>query len=48
VGNLDFGLIGLAIIGIFVISWSVSTLIYRRKHYDDLPVAGRLSPRSGG
>jgi high-affinity nickel-transport protein len=48
VGNLDFGLIGLAIIGIFVISWSVSTLIYRRKHYDDLPVAGRLSPGSGG
>ena len=48
VGNLDFGVIGLAIIGIFVISWGVSTLIYRWKHYDDLPVAGRLSPGSGG
>jgi high-affinity nickel-transport protein len=48
VGNLDFGVIGLAIIAIFVVSWSASTVIYRWKHYDDLPVAGRLSPGSRG
>ncbi len=34
--NLDFGLIGLAIIGIFVLSWGISTLIYRWKGYDAL------------
>ena len=48
VGNLDFGVIGLAIIAIFVVSWSASTLVYRWKHYDDLPVASRLSPGSRG
>lgn len=37
VGGLDFGLIGLAIIGIFVLSWGISTVIYRWKGYDDLP-----------
>jgi high-affinity nickel-transport protein len=37
VANLDFGLIGLAIIGIFVVSWTTSTLIYRWKGYDNLP-----------
>jgi len=47
VGNLDFGIIGLAIIGIFVVSWGASTLIYRWKRYDDLPVAGHLSPARG-
>ena len=38
VGGLDFGLIGFAIIAIFVVSWAISTLIYRWKGYDDLPV----------
>jgi high-affinity nickel-transport protein len=42
VRNLDFGLIGLAIIAIFVVSWTASTAIYRWKGYDDLPV--RRSP----
>jgi high-affinity nickel-transport protein len=37
VGQLDFGIIGLAIIVIFVASWAVSTAIYRWKGYDDLP-----------
>ncbi len=36
VTNLDFEVIGLAIIAIFVISWTLSTLIYRWKGYDDL------------
>ena len=40
VGNLDFEIIGFAIIGIFVVSWTVSTLIYRWKGYDDLPTQG--------
>jgi high-affinity nickel-transport protein len=42
VGNLDFSVIGVAIIAIFVVSWSASTIIYRWKRYDDLPVTGRL------
>jgi high-affinity nickel-transport protein len=37
VANLDFGVIGAAIIGIFVVSWTTSTLIYRWKGYDHLP-----------
>jgi nickel/cobalt transporter (NiCoT) family protein len=37
VANLDFGLIGFAIIAIFVVSWTASTLIYRWKGYDQLP-----------
>ena len=37
VANLDFGVIGTAIIGIFVVSWTTSTLIYRWKGYDQLP-----------
>jgi nickel/cobalt transporter (NiCoT) family protein len=38
VASLDFGLIGIAIVAIFVASWIISTLIYRWKGYDDLPV----------
>lgn len=34
VGDLDFGYIGVAIVGIFVVSWVGSTLIYRWKGYD--------------
>ena len=34
--RLDFGLVGLAIIGIFLCSWAISTLIYRWKRYDEL------------
>ena len=47
VGNLDFGFIGVAIIAIFVVSWSFSTFIYRWKRYDDLPV-GPSSAAMGG
>ena len=36
VTGVDFGLIGLAIIVVFLGSWGVSTLIYRWKGYDDL------------
>jgi high-affinity nickel-transport protein len=44
VRNLDFGIIGFGIIGIFVVSWTMSTLIYRWKGYDHLPVSN--SPAS--
>lgn len=37
-GNLDFGVFGAAIIGIFVVSWLVSTIIYKVKKYDDIEV----------
>ena len=39
VANLDFGPIGIGIIAIFVLSWAISTAIYRWKRYDELPVA---------
>jgi high-affinity nickel-transport protein len=39
VGGLDFELIGFGIIAIFFLSWGISTLIYRWKGYDDLPVS---------
>ena len=37
--NLDFGMLGGIIIGIFVVSWAVSTIIYKVKKYDDIEVA---------
>ncbi len=40
---LDFELVGFAIIAIFIVSWAASTLIYRWKRYDDLPVTSTLS-----
>ncbi len=36
VGDLDFEVIGYVIIGIFVVSWVGSTLIYRLKNYDSI------------
>jgi nickel/cobalt transporter (NiCoT) family protein len=45
VDGLDFGLIGIGIIAIFIASWVISTLIYRWKGYDDLPMTPR--PLSG-
>ena len=43
VGNLNdnFGVIGYYIIGIFVVSWAVSTIIYKVRRYDDIEVAER-------
>jgi high-affinity nickel-transport protein len=40
-GGLDFGIIGFGIIAVFVVSWVLSTAIYRWKGYDDLPVKRR-------
>ena len=36
--NLDFGVLGGMIIGVFVLSWVVSTIIYKVKRYDHLDV----------
>ena len=36
--NGNFGTIGFVIIGVFVVSWLASLLIYRLKRYDDLEV----------
>ena len=43
VGNLNdnFGVIGYYIIGIFVVSWVVSTIIYRVKRYDDIEIVNQ-------
>ena len=40
IGNLstNFGLIGGAIIGLFILSWIISTIIYKVKRYDDIEV----------
>ena len=38
--DLDFGIIGFGIIAVFVVSWTASTLIYRWRRYDSLPVRG--------
>ena len=43
VTRLDFGVLGIMIIGIFVLSWVISTIIYRVKKYDDIEVA--LAPQ---
>jgi nickel/cobalt transporter (NiCoT) family protein len=34
--NLDMGLVGAGIVGLFVLSWVVSTIVYRWRRYDDL------------
>lgn len=36
--NGHFGLLGYAIIGIFALSWIVSTLVYKFKRYDELEI----------
>jgi len=43
VADLDFGVIGFAIIGIFMVSWTASSLIYRWKGYDRLPTQAAAS-----
>lgn len=37
--KLDFGVLGGAIIGIFVLSWGISTIIYKVKKYDEIEVS---------
>jgi high-affinity nickel-transport protein len=40
VSNLDFGVVGLGIIGILVLSWLISSIVYRVNKYDDLEPSG--------
>jgi high-affinity nickel-transport protein len=42
--NLDFGLLGILIIGIFILSWVVSTFIYKVRRYDDIEV--KIAPKA--
>jgi high-affinity nickel-transport protein len=42
--NNHFGYIGFAIIGIFLVSWLVSTLLYRVRRYDDIEVLHEDAP----
>jgi high-affinity nickel-transport protein len=39
----NFGLIGVAIIGIFVLSWVISTAVYRLRRYDELEPAPSIT-----
>ena len=40
--NNNFGVIGFVIIGVFVMSWAVSIIIYRMNRYDEIEVAPAL------
>ena len=45
--NLDFGVIGFGIIGIFVVSWGISSIIYRVNKYDEMGPTQPASPPPG-
>jgi high-affinity nickel-transport protein len=38
VNGLDFTIVGVGIVAIFIFSWAISTAIYRWRRYDDIPV----------
>jgi high-affinity nickel-transport protein len=46
IGNLDFGVLGGIIIATFILSWVISTLIYKIKKYDNIEVRAAV-PSSG-
>ncbi|HEX8036478.1 MAG TPA: hypothetical protein VF510_21655, partial [Ktedonobacterales bacterium] len=46
VNNLDFGTVGYGIVGIFILSWGLSSLIYRLNRYDDMEVTRTPAPTS--
>jgi high-affinity nickel-transport protein len=45
--NNNFGVIGLVIIGVFVMSWAVSILIYQINRYDEIEVSTGLPGAAG-
>ena len=47
-GTLDFGAMGFGIIGIFVLSWGISTIVYRVNRYDEMEAARPPHPSAGG
>ena len=46
--NDNFGMLGYIIVGIFVVSWLVSFLVYRAKRYDEIEVGDGLTSRLRG
>ncbi|HEY0754007.1 MAG TPA: HoxN/HupN/NixA family nickel/cobalt transporter [Ktedonobacteraceae bacterium] len=40
----NFGLLGVIIVGLFIASWLISTIIYKVKRYDDIEVPGAPTP----
>ncbi len=44
--NDNFGTLGFIIVGIFVLSWLISFLVYRAKGYDEIDVATSRGPAS--
>lgn len=42
--NDNFGLVGVIIIAVFVLSWAISTVVYRVKRYEDLEVMPAATP----
>jgi high-affinity nickel-transport protein len=42
--NENFGLVGVIIVGVLVVSWVVSTLVYRLKRYEAIEVAADALP----
>lgn len=48
IGNLDFGMLGGMIIGIFILSWLISTFIYKVRRYDDIEVKVASPARTSG
>ncbi len=41
VGDLDFGVLGYVIVGIFLLVWGVSTLFWKLNRFDELGVRGK-------
>jgi high-affinity nickel-transport protein len=37
--NDNFGILGYMIVGIFVVSWLISFIVYRAKRYDEIGVS---------
>jgi high-affinity nickel-transport protein len=47
VGNLDFGVVGFGIIGILVLAWLISTIVYRVNRYDDMEPVRTIAAPTG-
>jgi high-affinity nickel-transport protein len=41
--NTQFGMLGYLIVGVFLLAWGISALVYRLKGYDRLDVASEIS-----
>jgi high-affinity nickel-transport protein len=43
--NSHFGVLGYAIVAVFVLCWGVSVLVYRLRRFDEIPVATSVAHR---